>query len=92
MKKFLGRVSPIDSLSELEARSSMDIDPGKIKNLLNVEQYPEALAKLYRIISKNPIILCLQIGTLELMLLKYTEYEILSFLKYDSSFISLARK
>ena len=53
MKKFLGRVSPIDSLSELEQRSSMDIDPGKIKALLNVEDYPEALAKLYRIIS-NP--------------------------------------
>ena len=31
----------------------MDIDPGKIKALLNVEQYPEALAKLYRIISKD---------------------------------------
>ena len=53
MKKFLGRVSPIDSLSELEQRSSMDIDPNKIKSLLNVEEYPEALAKLYRIISKN---------------------------------------
>jgi len=52
MKKFLGKVSPIDSLSELEQRSSMDIDPGKIKNLLNVQEYPEALAKLYRIISK----------------------------------------
>ena len=53
MKKFLGRVSPIDSLSELEQRSSMDIDPNKIKALLNVEEYPEALAKLYRIISKD---------------------------------------
>ena len=53
MKKFLGRVSPIDSLSELEQRSSMDINPEKIKALLNVDQYPEALAKLYRIISKT---------------------------------------
>ena len=53
MKKFLGKVSPIDSLSELEQRSSMDIDPSKIKSLLNVEEYPEALAKLYRIISTN---------------------------------------
>jgi len=52
MKKFLGKVSPIDSLSELEQRSSMDIDPSKIKNLLNVQEYPEALAKLYRIISE----------------------------------------
>ncbi len=53
MKKFLGRVSPIDSLSELEQRSSMEIDPNKIKSLLNVDEYPEALAKLYRIISKE---------------------------------------
>jgi hypothetical protein len=52
MKKFLGRVSPIDSLSELEQRSSMDLDPNKIKKLLRAEDFPEALAKLYRIISK----------------------------------------
>jgi len=32
------------------------------------------------------------IGTLELMLLKYTEYEILSFLKYDEAFTSLIKK
>jgi len=57
MKKFLGKVSPIDSLSELEQRSSMDINPEKIKNLLNVEQYPEALAKLYRIISNIFLVL-----------------------------------
>ncbi len=52
MKKFLGKVSPIDSLSELEQRSSMELDPNKIKKLLRTEDFPQALAKLYRIISK----------------------------------------
>ena len=52
MKKFLKRVSPIDSLSELEQRSSMELDPNKVKTLLNAEDYPDALTKLYRIISK----------------------------------------
>jgi len=32
------------------------------------------------------------IGVLELMLLKYTEYEILSFLKYDEAFCSLTKR
>ena len=53
MKKFLKRVSPIDSLSELEQRSSMELDPNKVKNLMNAKDYPEALTKLYRIISKD---------------------------------------
>ena len=35
MKKFLKRVSPIDSLSELEQRSSMELDPNKVVKLLN---------------------------------------------------------
>lgn len=48
---------------------------------MNVNKYPEGLTKLYRII-----------GSLELMLLKYTEYEILSFLKYDDAFTSLVKK
>ncbi len=52
MKKFLGKVSPIDSLSELEQRSSMELDPNKIKKLLRTEDFPQALTKLYRIISK----------------------------------------
>ena len=30
----------------------MEIDPSKIKKLLKTNDYPEALAKLYRIISK----------------------------------------
>ncbi len=51
MKKFLKRVSPIDSLSELEQRSSMKLDPFKVKKLLNAKDFPAALAKLYRIIS-----------------------------------------
>ena len=52
MKKFLKRVSPIDSLSELEQRSSMELDPNKVKKLMNAKDFPEALTKLYRIISK----------------------------------------
>ena len=51
MKKFLKRVSPIDSLSELEQRSSMELDPNKVKKLMNAKDFPEALTKLYRIIS-----------------------------------------
>ncbi len=94
MKKFLGKVSPIDSLSELEQRSSMELDPNKIKKLLRAEDFPEALAKLYRIISNLFLVWTSNyyIGTLELMLLKYTEYEILSFLKYDEAFTSLIKK
>ena len=53
MKKFLGEVSPIDALSELEQRSSMDLNPSNILKLLNTEDYADALAKLYRIISNN---------------------------------------
>jgi len=30
----------------------MDLDPNKIKKLLRTEDFPQALAKLYRIISK----------------------------------------
>ena len=71
----------------------MELDPNKVKKLLNAKDYPEALAKLYRIISKVFLIYFLIIiGTLELMLLKYTEYEILSFLKYDDAFTSLIKK
>ena len=50
MKKFLGKFSPMDALQELESRSSMEIDPAKIVKMMNVNGYPEALAKLYRII------------------------------------------
>ena len=53
MKKFLGSVSPIDSLPELEQRSSMHIDPEKVRELLGTKDYPSALAKLYRIISNQ---------------------------------------
>jgi len=35
MKNFLKKVSPIDALSELEQRSSLDLDPNKVKKLLN---------------------------------------------------------
>ena len=71
----------------------MELDPNKIKKLLNTKDFPEALAKLYRIISSVFLIYFLIIiGTLELMLLKYTEYEILSFLKYDDAFTSLIKK
>ena len=71
----------------------MELDPNKIKQLLNTKDYPEALAKLYRIISNLFLIYYLLIiGSLELMLLKYTEYEILSFLKYDDAFTSLIKK
>jgi hypothetical protein len=31
----------------------MEVDPKRIKNIMGVEDYPEALAKLYRIISKK---------------------------------------
>jgi hypothetical protein len=31
-------------------------------------------------------------GSLELVMLKYTEYEILSFLKYDETYLTLAKK
>jgi hypothetical protein len=31
----------------------MEIDPKRIKTIMNVQDYPEAVAKLYRIISKN---------------------------------------
>jgi len=31
-------------------------------------------------------------GALELVMLKYTEYEILSFLKYDEAYVKLAKK
>ena len=56
MKKFLKRVSPIDSLSELEHRSSMELDANKVKSLMNAKDYPEALTKLYRIISKQILV------------------------------------
>jgi len=52
MKKFLSKVAPLDALNELEARSSMDLDPKKILKLMNLQDYPEALSKLYRIIGK----------------------------------------
>ena len=71
----------------------MELDPNKILKLLNTKDYPDALAKLYRIISNHFLIYYLYIiGSLELMLLKYTEYEILSFLKYDDLYNSLIRK
>ena len=53
MKKFLKNVSPLDVLHEYQQRSSMDIDPKRIKDIMNTEDYPEAVAKLYRIISKE---------------------------------------
>ena len=59
----------------------MELDPASIVKLLGTQDYPEALAKLYRII-----------GSLEIMMLKYTEYEILSFLKYDDSFTNLMKR
>ena len=46
----------------------------------------------FRIISNLFLILSINfIGTLELMLLKYTEYEILSFLRYDNLFRSMMK-
>ena len=92
MKKFLKNVSPLDVLHEYQQRSSMDIDPKRIKDIMNTEDYPEAVAKLYRIISKSFVKWLMSKGTLELMLLKYTEYEILSFLKYDDTYTSLMKK
>jgi len=40
MKKFLGKVSPLNPLSELESRASHKLSAEKIKKLLNTPDYP----------------------------------------------------
>ena len=81
MKKFLKQISPLEPVEELGLRANRSVDPDYLLKELNEDNAQEALSKMYRIIA-----------VLELMMLKYTEYQMITFLKYDQLYSSLVNQ
>lgn len=81
LKKWLAANSDQNVKKEIDARSLQNLEIDKILQVLNAKNAEEGLKKLFKMVR-----------VLDYMVNKYTEYEILAFIKYEDIFNQLNAK